>query len=126
MRIRESALKLKRFAADEKAQKVGDLEQMIGEFDQMAINLDRQIQAEEERTGIRDRTHFAYSTFARSATQRRENLMTSINELRERLENAVVERDDAVAELEQADIAQQREDDRTRTHAPVELSAAAR
>ncbi|HUS96843.1 MAG TPA: flagellar export protein FliJ [Hyphomicrobiaceae bacterium] len=96
---------------------------MIGEFEQMTGDLDRQIQAEEERTGIRDRNHFAYSTFARSAFQRRENLVASTSELRERLENATTERDNALTELEQADSAQQREDDRNRVHAPAETAS---
>ena len=54
MKARESALRLKRFAADEKQRKVADLEHMIREFDGMASDLDRQIKAEEDRTGVRD------------------------------------------------------------------------
>jgi hypothetical protein len=114
MRVREAALRLKRFEVEEKSQRVDDLEQMINEFDQMAADLERQIEAEEERTGVRDRTHFAYSTFARSASQRRENLMASVQDLRERLASAVSERDEAAAELEQVDTVQFRDSDRTR------------
>ena len=113
MRVREAALRLKRFEAEEKSQRVRDLEQMIGEFEQMAHDLARQIDAEEERTGVRDKGHFAYSTFARSASQRRDNLLASVEDLRERLENAVVERDEAVAELDQVDTIAQRESDRS-------------
>jgi hypothetical protein len=87
---------------------------MINEFEQMANDLERQIEAEEERTGVRDRSHFAYSTFARSAFQRRENLMASVQDLRERLENAVTERDEATAELEQVDAGFYRDEDRQR------------
>lgn len=112
MRVREAALRLKRFEAEEKAQRVSDLEQMIGEFEEMALDLERQITAEEERTGIRDKSHFAYSTFARSATQRRENLMASVGDLRDRLESALTERDEALAELDQADSVGQRDNDR--------------
>jgi flagellar FliJ protein len=114
MRVREAAVRLKRFEVEEKNQRVSDLEQMINEFEQMAADLERQIEAEEERTGVRDRTHFAYSTFARSASQRRENLMASVQDLRARLTNAVTERDDAAAELEQADTIQFRDGDRKR------------
>ena len=67
MKARESALRLKRFEADEMARKVADLEHMIREFEGMASDLDRQIRAEEERTGVKDPAHFAYSTFAKSA-----------------------------------------------------------
>lgn len=99
MKARESALKLKRFEADEKARKVADIEQMIREFETMAADLERQIQAEEDRTGIKDPSHFSYSTFAKSAAQRRDNLAASIGELMGRLELARRERDDAAEQL---------------------------
>ena len=89
-----------RFEADEKVRKVSDLEQMIREFEQVASDLERQIQVEEERTGVRDPAHYNYSTFARSAAQRRENLLASAAGLKERLEEAIRERD---AFLEQMD-----------------------
>ncbi len=61
MKARETALKLKRFETDEKARKVADLEHMIREFETIASDLDRQIQAEEDRTGIKD--HQAFRLF---------------------------------------------------------------
>ena len=82
MKSREAALRLKRFEADEKARKVADLEYMIHDFEQMAADLDRQILAEEERTGCGDVEHYNYSTFAKSAAQRRDNLLASAAELR--------------------------------------------
>jgi len=105
MRARDVASKLKRFDAQEKAQKVVDLERMIVDFEQMAEDLDRQVQAEEDRTGVRDPEHFAYSTFARSAAQRRVNLMASLDDLRARHAEAVEERDAAVAEAGDGDFA---------------------
>ncbi|MEO1651141.1 MAG: flagellar export protein FliJ [Pseudomonadota bacterium] len=105
MRAREAALKLKRFDAQEKNRKVEDLEMMIRDFEVMAEDLQRQIQAEEDRTGVRDAQHFAYSTFARSAAQRREKLQASVAELQERLAFAVADRDEALAELTDADAA---------------------
>ena len=99
MKARESALRLKRFEADEKARKVADLEHMIREFETMAADLDRQIRAEEDRTGIKDPAHFAYSTFAKSASLRRDNLRTSTDGLREKLAAAVRDRDDSVDQL---------------------------
>jgi flagellar protein FliJ len=117
-------MRLKRFEVEEKSQRVNDLEQMINEFEQMAADLERQIEAEEERTGVRDRTHFAYSTFARSASQRRQNLMASVQDLRERLANAVTERDEAAAELEQADTVQYRESERKRDELGSDTSLA--
>jgi hypothetical protein len=98
MKARETAARLKRFMADEKARKVSELEQMIREFEGVAFDLDRQIKAEEERTGVRDVTHFAYSTFAKSAAQRRDNLRASAAELRVKLEAAVKDRDEAATQ----------------------------
>jgi multidrug resistance efflux pump len=114
MKSRDSALKLKRFEADEKRRKVADIESMIHEFEQMAVDLDRQIATEEERTGVRNEAHFAYSTFARAAAQRRDNLRASVAGLREKLEQAVAVRDEAVAELEVAATAEERGGDRSR------------
>ncbi len=103
MKARESALRLKRFEADEKARKVADLEHMIREFENMAADLDRQIRAEEDRTGIKDPAHFAYSTFAKSASLRRDNLRTSADGLKAKLEAAQRERDEALEQVSRAD-----------------------
>ena len=97
-----------RFEADEKVRKVTDLEQMIREFEQVAIDLDQQIQAEEERTGVRDPAHFNYSTFARSAAQRRDNLRASADGLKAKLEDAVRERDEYLEQLERLSSVEQR------------------
>ncbi len=103
MKSRESALRLKRFEAQEKARKVLGLEQMIRDFETMAIDLERQVQAEEDRTGIKDIGHFNYSTFAKAASQRRDKLRASIEDLRVQLEAAMRERDEAgVDVVEQA------------------------
>lgn len=114
MKPRDSSLRLKRFAADEKARKVADLESMIREFEQMTFDLERQIVTEEERTGVKDRQHFAYSTFAKAAAQRRENLMTSIEDLRAKLAVAVSERDAAVEVLQITEATEAREPARPR------------
>jgi hypothetical protein len=86
MKSRETSFRLKRFAAEEKRRKVADLEHMIREFEHMATELDRQVQSEEDRTGIKDKSHFAYSTLAKAAAQRRDNLRASIANLRARTE----------------------------------------
>ena len=95
-------MRLKRREVDEKSRKIEDLERIIREFDQMAADLERQIQLEEDRTGVRDRSHFSYSTFAKAAAQRRDNLRTSTNGLREKLAAAVRERDETAGELARA------------------------
>jgi flagellar FliJ protein len=114
MKARESALRLKRFEADEKARKVADLEHMIREFENMAADLDRQIKAEEDRTGIKDPAHFAYSTFAKSASQRRDNLRTSADGLKAKLEAAQRERDEALEQVSRADTPETRAELRNR------------
>ena len=99
MKSRETTLRLKRFEAQEKARKAQGLEQMIREFEQMASDLERQVQAEEDRTGVKDRAHFAYSTFAKAANQRRDKLKASIDDLRLKLDDAIRERDEALADM---------------------------
>jgi len=99
MKAREAALRTKRFEADENSRKVANLELMIADFNSMAADLDRQIQAEEDRTGIKDPAHFAYSTFAKSATHRRNNLRASAAELTAKLEAALKSRDTAAEQL---------------------------
>lgn len=113
MKARETAMRLKRREVDEKSRKIEDLERIIREFDQMAADLERQIQLEEDRTGIRDRAHFSYSTFAKAAAQRRDNLRNSTNGLREKLATAVRERDETAVELARSSAqAEQRDDKR--------------
>jgi hypothetical protein len=114
MKSRDGALKLKRFEADEKQRKVADIEAMINEFEQMAADLERQIVSEEERTGVRNEAHFAYSTFARAAAQRRDNLRASVADLRAKHESAVAVRNEALAELDVAASAEERGNDRGR------------
>jgi flagellar protein FliJ len=99
MKSRDTALRLKRREVEEKSRKVDDLQRIIREFDQMAADLERQIQIEEDRTGVRDRLHFSYSTFAKAAAQRRDNLRQSTEGLREKLTAAVRERDDTLEQF---------------------------
>ena len=126
MKARESALRLKRFEADEKARKVADLEHMIREFENMAADLDRQIRAEEDRTGVKDPAHFSYSTFAKSASQRRDNLRTSVEGLRQKLEAAQRERDEALEQVTRADTPITRTELRSRRRAERASTAALR
>lgn len=108
MKSPDAAARAMRFEADEKARKVADLEHMIREFEQVANDLERQIQAEEERTGVRDASHFAYSTFARSASQRRENLLASAAGLKGRLDAAIRERDEFLEQMARTTAVEQR------------------
>ena len=109
MKPRDSALKAKRFEAAEKARKVASLESMIRDFEMMALDLSRQIAAEEERTGGRDPAHFAYSTFAKAAAQRRGNLLTSVADLKAKLDIARRDHEDVASELKKLEPVEDRD-----------------
>ena len=112
MKPRDTMLRAKRFDVTEKARKVGSLETMIQDLEHMAADLTRQIVAEEERTGIKDVAHFAYSTFAKAAAARRINLLNSVTDLRTKLDIAKREHEEAVLELGKIEPADGRDSDR--------------
>lgn len=116
LKAREALFRAKQFEAAEKARKVADLEAMVRDFEQMMLDLDRQITIEVERTGIKDPSHFAYSMFAKSAAQRRENLARSLDDAKAKLEAARVEQEAAAESLRRAESDDQREDTRRRPH----------
>ncbi len=126
MKLREAAVRLKRFEAEEKARKVAELEHMIREFEGMASDLDRQVKAEEERTGAKDPVHFAYSTFARSASQRHDNLRASVAGLMAELKVALRERDEAAQQMDRTDARATREELRNHRHAERSTGAVLR
>ena len=99
MKSRNDSVRMKRFQIDEKRRQIGQIEAMVEEFRRMVSDLDLEIAAEHRRTGIEDAKHFAYSTFARAATQRRANLQNSINDLQGQMERAQAVLDTALAEL---------------------------
>jgi len=99
MKSRDTLVRLKRFQVDDKRRRASQIEAMIGEFARMAADLDREIAAEEARSGISDPGHFAYSTYARAARSRRDNLQHSADELRGQLEEAKRAFEEAQAEL---------------------------
>ncbi len=109
MKARDSTLRLKRFDVAERARKAGDMDVMVRDFEQMILDLNRQVTSEEERTGIKDPTHFAYSTFAKAAAQRRDNLITSVSDLRLKLDIARADHDAALDELRRLEAAEPRD-----------------
>jgi len=100
MKSRDAHIRMKRFQMEERRRQIGQIETMIEEFGRMVSELDLEIAAEHRRTGIDDERHFAYSTFARAARQRRTNLQTSISDLTQQLETAKAALDLAMAELQ--------------------------
>jgi flagellar export protein FliJ len=99
MKSRDTLIRLKRFQFEEKRRRVRQIELMVGEFARMSAELDREIVNEEKRAGIADPRHFAYPTYARAASSRRDNLKSSIAELMAQLDEARAAQDDAQAEL---------------------------
>ena len=99
MKSRDSLVRLKRFQAEEKRRRVAQIEAMIAEFSRMASDLDREIAAEEQKSGITDLAHFAYSTYARAARGRRDNLSQSTGELRQQLDEARAAHEAALEEV---------------------------
>lgn len=122
MKSRESLIRLKRFQAEEKRRRVRQIELMIAEFEKMARDLEEQIKIEQERSGIRDQNHFAYPTFAKAASQRRDNLRASAQELQTQLETAQDELIAATDELRKHE--QLAERDLERSGAPAEEAPA--
>jgi hypothetical protein len=109
MKSRDATIRMMRFQVEERRRQAGQIEAMIEEFSRMVSDLDLEIAAEHRRTGIDDEKHFAYSTFARAARQRRSNLQTSIADLTSQLDTAKAALDLALAELEREEEKVQRE-----------------
>jgi flagellar FliJ protein len=114
MKSRETLVRLKTFQVDEKRRKVAQIETMIGEFDRMAGELDREIRLEQDRAGIHDPAHFAYPTYAKAAIARRENLKRSVDELRIQLEDAKSALGEAFDDLKKVELLDVRDQMRER------------
>ena len=109
MKSRETLIRLKKFQVDEKRRKVAQIEAMIAEFDRIAGELEREIKVEQDRAGIHDPAQFAYPTYAKAATARRENLRQSTVELRVQLEDAKSALGEAFEELKKVEMLDERD-----------------
>ena len=108
----ESLIRLKKFQVDEKRRQVTQIEMMIADFERMASDLDQQIEIEHQKTGISDVAHFAYSTFAKAALTRRDNLLASAHDMKEKLETAQDDLAEAIEDLKKVELLDQREHQR--------------
>ena len=99
----ESLIRLKKFQVDEKRRQVAQIEMMVADFERMASELDQQIEIEHTKTGISDVAHFAYSTFAKAALTRRDNLLNSANDMKGKLEAAQDSLAEALEELKKVE-----------------------
>jgi flagellar FliJ protein len=101
-------IRLKRFRLAECQRRVAQLQLMIAEFDRRSSEVERDINFEHNRTKIHDPKHFAYSTFAKSLLERRENLKRSIQEFGVKLEDAKGEANEALDDLNKLELLQER------------------
>lgn len=104
MRSRETLLRLHRFRTEEKRRQVADIEFMIQDFTRKFDDLDSQVKFEESRTGVSDPAHFNYSLSAKSARARRDNLLRSIGELKDQLNEAQLQLANEEQELRRAEM----------------------
>ena len=127
MKSRDAVSRLKRFEVEEKRRKVVEIETMIGDFGQMAQDLDRQIAIEQERAGVSDTNHYAYPTFAKAAIQRRDNLLASAADLEAKLSAARETLTEAFEELKKIELLEERDAERMKIEQAraAELSAVA-
>src|SRR6187551_1361557 len=117
MKSRETLIRLKKFQVDEKRRKVAQIEAMIGEFERIATELDREIKVEQDRAGIHDPGHYAYPTYAKAAITRRENLKRSSDELRAQLDDAQAVLGEAFEELKKVEMLDERDQAREKAEA---------
>lgn len=111
MRSRDTLLRLHRFRREEKCRQVADIEAMIADFLRKQDDLEGLIRTEEARTGIADAEHFNYSTAAKAARVRRDNLLRSIGELNDQLDAARAALAEEEAELRKIELLAAKESD---------------
>lgn len=109
MRSRETLLRLHRFRTEEKRRQVADIDGMIQDFMRKFEDLDAQVKFEEGRTGVSDPAHFNYSMAAKAARSRRDNLMKSIGELKDQLNDAQTALTEEEQELRRAELLVEKE-----------------
>ncbi|MFC0218529.1 flagellar export protein FliJ [Pseudochelatococcus lubricantis] len=124
MKPRSGIIQLKTFRVQEKRRRLAQIEAMIADFQRMAEDLDKEIAAEEKRSGIADVNHFAYPTYARAAAQRRDNLLQSADDLKNQLADAMADLDEALSELRKAEALDDREGVRERPAAVLRTVSA--
>jgi flagellar protein FliJ len=93
-------VRLKEFQIEGHRRKVAQIHAMVADFDRLTADLDREIHAEEVRSGNSDPAHFAYPTYAKAARQRRDNLRRSAAELSHQLDGLRRQLAEAVEELQ--------------------------
>ena len=104
MRSRDTLVRLHRFRVDENRRQVSDIEMMMADFRRKQDDLDQQIAYEEQKTGVSDPSHFNYSMTAKSIRKRRENLLATVADLQDQLDQARERLDEDEAELRKVEL----------------------
>lgn len=123
MKSRETLIRLKKFQVDDKRRRVAQIESMIADFERMAGDLDREIEAEQAKAGVHDPGHYAYPTYAKAAMTRRDNLKASADELRGQLAEAQDALAEAFEDLKKVELLDERDQLRERTAEDVREQA---
>ncbi|KEG17026.1 flagellar export protein FliJ [Bartonella bacilliformis] len=121
MKPRESVVQLKMFQARGRRREIAQLEMMIKEFERIMTDLEAQIIDEERKSGNSDTNHFAYSTFARAARQRCDNITNSIRDLQLQKENAEATLCEIETELQRIKILNGQENKAGKDHDSVSI-----
>ena len=122
--MNDSNMRLHRRKQVEMEQRNALLGTMIRHFENMIADLDGQIATEEGRTRIKDTAHPAYSTFAKAATKRRRNLLTSVAHLKSLLEVAKRELDEVAMQSRDLESIQNCQPPPAPASKPEDISAA--
>ena len=126
MKSRETVIRLNKFRVEERRRRVAQIETMIAEFERIAGELDREIKIEQDRVGIHDPAHFAYPTYAKAATQRRENLKRSADDLKIQLADAKSALEEAFEDMKKIELLDERDQSREPELVSSAIGAAAR
>ncbi|MFS8037880.1 flagellar export protein FliJ [Xanthobacter sp. AM11] len=105
MKSHDPLIRAKKFQIEDARRRLGQIDTMIADFERMAGDLDRDIAAEEERSGQSDPRHFAYPPLALAARTRRDNLRRSAEDLKVQQEEARAALAAAEAELARVEAA---------------------
>ena len=104
MRSKETVMRFHRFRYEEKRRQVAEIEAMIADFLRKQEDLDQQVRLEETRTGVADPSHFNYSLTAKAIRTRRDNLLRSIDDLKDQLAEAKAQLEQVAEELHKAEL----------------------
>ena len=88
---------------------MADIDGMIQDFLRKYDDLDATVKFEESRNGVSDPAHFNYSLSAKAARGRRDNLMRSIAELKDQLEDVRTALSEEEQELRRAELLVEKE-----------------